>query len=135
MILDGLWDDEAIEEKAKGDEYFRESQYRAAGSFKCRGNQPFSSCLGLERDFFHGENGLERRSSSCFSSFFMVSKRFCGHFSKDFFGIEVKRAVKGAFSLRLGGEVLRPHPRAESGQLHHLDEPRGGEISLRRGEV
>eukprot|EP00440_Ansanella_granifera_P040840 gb/GFBE01044286.1/.p1 GENE.gb/GFBE01044286.1/~~gb/GFBE01044286.1/.p1 ORF type:complete len:484 (+),score=138.00 gb/GFBE01044286.1/:1-1452(+) len=30
MILDGLWDDEAIEEKAKGDEYFRESQYRAA---------------------------------------------------------------------------------------------------------
>jgi len=30
MILDGLWDDEAIEEKAKGDAYFRESQYRAA---------------------------------------------------------------------------------------------------------
>jgi len=33
MILDGLWDDEAIEEKAKGDEYFRESSYRAAA--KC----------------------------------------------------------------------------------------------------
>merc|ERR1712039_729397 len=30
MILDGLWDDEAIEEKAKGDEYFRNSEYRAA---------------------------------------------------------------------------------------------------------
>lgn len=30
MILDGLWDDEAIEEKAKGDSYFREGQYRAA---------------------------------------------------------------------------------------------------------
>jgi len=30
MILDGLWDDEAIEEKAKGDDYFRQSEYRAA---------------------------------------------------------------------------------------------------------
>lgn len=30
MILDGLWDDEAVEEKAKGDEYFREGEYRAA---------------------------------------------------------------------------------------------------------
>merc|ERR1711972_434265 len=30
MILDGLWDDEAIEEKAKGDEYFRNSEYRSA---------------------------------------------------------------------------------------------------------
>jgi len=30
MILDGLWDDEAIEEKAKGDGYFRETEYRAA---------------------------------------------------------------------------------------------------------
>mmetsp|Transcript_57953 Transcript_57953/g.137955 ORF Transcript_57953/g.137955 Transcript_57953/m.137955 type:complete len:481 (-) Transcript_57953:67-1509(-) len=30
MILDGLWDDEAIEEKAKGDSHFRESEYRAA---------------------------------------------------------------------------------------------------------
>jgi len=30
MILDGLWDDEAIEEKAKGDEYFRSSEYRSA---------------------------------------------------------------------------------------------------------
>ncbi|CAE8588128.1 unnamed protein product [Polarella glacialis] len=30
MILDGLWDDEAIEEKVKGDQYFRESEYRAA---------------------------------------------------------------------------------------------------------
>jgi len=30
MILDGLWDDEAIEEKAKGDEYFRNSEYRGA---------------------------------------------------------------------------------------------------------
>merc|ERR1712032_1675403 len=29
-ILDGLWDDEAIEEKAKGDEHFRNSEYRAA---------------------------------------------------------------------------------------------------------
>jgi len=34
MILDGLWDDEAIEEKAKGDAYFRESQYRAARTSK-----------------------------------------------------------------------------------------------------
>jgi len=30
MILDGLWDDEAIEEKAKGDNYFRSGEYRAA---------------------------------------------------------------------------------------------------------
>jgi len=30
MILDGLWDDEAIEEKAKGDSYFRNSEYRSA---------------------------------------------------------------------------------------------------------
>jgi tetratricopeptide (TPR) repeat protein len=30
MILDGLWDDEAIEEKAKGDEYFRNGEYRSA---------------------------------------------------------------------------------------------------------
>lgn len=30
MILDGLWDDDAIEEKAKGDEYFRNGEYRAA---------------------------------------------------------------------------------------------------------
>lgn len=30
MILDGLWDDEAVEEKAKGDEHFRKSEYRAA---------------------------------------------------------------------------------------------------------
>jgi len=30
MILDGLWDDEAIEEKAKGDDYFRQGEYRAA---------------------------------------------------------------------------------------------------------
>lgn len=33
MILDGLWDDEAIEEKAKGDAYFRQSEYR--GALKC----------------------------------------------------------------------------------------------------
>lgn len=30
MILDGLWDDEAIDEKAKGDDHFRNSEYRAA---------------------------------------------------------------------------------------------------------
>merc|ERR1711953_39502 len=30
MILDGLWDEQAIEEKEKGDEYFRQSEYRAA---------------------------------------------------------------------------------------------------------
>lgn len=30
MILDGLWDDLAVEEKSKGDAYFRESNYRAA---------------------------------------------------------------------------------------------------------
>lgn len=33
MILDGLWDDEAIEEKAKGDGYYRDSEYRSA--LKC----------------------------------------------------------------------------------------------------
>jgi len=35
MILDGLWDDEAIEEKAKGDDYFRNGEYRSA--VKCYG--------------------------------------------------------------------------------------------------
>lgn len=30
MILDGLWDDEAIEDKAKGDDYFRTGEYRSA---------------------------------------------------------------------------------------------------------
>jgi len=30
MILDGLWDDEAIEDKANGDAHFREGEYRAA---------------------------------------------------------------------------------------------------------
>eukprot|EP00929_Paragymnodinium_shiwhaense_P084725 TRINITY_DN45332_c0_g1_i1.p1 TRINITY_DN45332_c0_g1~~TRINITY_DN45332_c0_g1_i1.p1 ORF type:complete len:492 (-),score=133.23 TRINITY_DN45332_c0_g1_i1:92-1567(-) len=30
MILDGLWDTEAIEEKSKGDDYFRQGEYRAA---------------------------------------------------------------------------------------------------------
>mmetsp|Transcript_45112 Transcript_45112/g.125085 ORF Transcript_45112/g.125085 Transcript_45112/m.125085 type:complete len:480 (-) Transcript_45112:24-1463(-) len=30
LILDGLWDDEAIQEKNLGDEHFRQSEYRAA---------------------------------------------------------------------------------------------------------
>merc|ERR1712110_448853 len=30
MVLDGLWEVEAINEKAKGDDYFRNSEYRAA---------------------------------------------------------------------------------------------------------
>lgn len=30
LILDGLWDEPAIEEKNKGDDYFRQSEYRAA---------------------------------------------------------------------------------------------------------
>eukprot|EP00927_Polykrikos_kofoidii_P023795 TRINITY_DN21795_c0_g1_i1.p1 TRINITY_DN21795_c0_g1~~TRINITY_DN21795_c0_g1_i1.p1 ORF type:complete len:484 (+),score=88.59 TRINITY_DN21795_c0_g1_i1:64-1515(+) len=29
-IIDGLWEDEAIQEKTKGDDYFRHSEYRAA---------------------------------------------------------------------------------------------------------